>query len=90
MSLAVRVFTRISISFNRVLVDELQESEQQHATKSIGGVLDGIFMTPVTTIIEQHIDITNDATCGIGLGLPEPPPPNANILILNNYFFLGM
>ena len=62
------------------LVDVLQDDEQQQAAKSIGGVLKGIFMTPITTIIEQHIDIINAPSSGIDLGSDESSPPIENTI----------
>jgi len=36
-------------------VDELQQDEHIHAAASIGGVLNGIFITPYTTSMEHKI-----------------------------------
>jgi hypothetical protein len=36
-------------------VEELQQDEQTHAAASIGGVLNGIFITPYTTSMEQNM-----------------------------------
>src|SRR6056300_989039 len=50
-------------------VEELQHDEHIHAAASIGGVLNGIFITPYTTIMEHKIPQIKAASHFVSIGL---------------------